>query len=133
MIILIAVMALMGSTLTLPGIAGIVLSIGMAVDANVIIFTRIREELSAGGAIRPSCENGFKNSKYDNRLADYDVYSCCGALSIRNKSCKGICMDSNDRYCCKYTYRRNTYKIVYDGTLTQQYFCGQEILRSKEG
>lgn len=61
-VILVAVMALMGSTLTLPGIAGIVLSIGMAVDANVIIFTRIREELSAGGAIRPSCENGFKNS-----------------------------------------------------------------------
>ena len=61
-VILVAVMALMRSTLTLPGIAGIVLSIGMAVDANVIIFTRIREELSAGGAIRPSCENGFKNS-----------------------------------------------------------------------
>lgn len=46
-------------TLTLPGIAGILLSIGMAVDANVIIFTRIKEELAAGNSLETSMKNGF--------------------------------------------------------------------------
>lgn len=46
-------------TLTLPGIAGVILSIGMAVDANVIIFTRIREELSAGKSVRSAIKAGF--------------------------------------------------------------------------
>lgn len=46
-------------TLTLPGVAGIILSIGMAVDANVIIFTRIREELAAGKTVRSAMKMGF--------------------------------------------------------------------------
>lgn len=46
-------------TLTLPGIAGIILSIGMAVDANVIIFTRIKEEIAAGKAVRSAIKSGF--------------------------------------------------------------------------
>lgn len=46
-------------TLTLPGIAGIILGIGMAVDANVIIFARVKEELSAGSAVRPALNAGF--------------------------------------------------------------------------
>lgn len=46
-------------TLTLPGIAGILLSIGMAVDANVIIFTRIKEELAAGNSVETAMKNGF--------------------------------------------------------------------------
>lgn len=49
-------------TLTLPGIAGIVLSIGMAVDANVIIFTRIKEEIGAGKSVRSSIGLGFKKA-----------------------------------------------------------------------
>lgn len=46
-------------TLTLPGIAGIILSVGMAVDANVIIFTRIREEIAAGKSVTSSVKQGF--------------------------------------------------------------------------
>ncbi|GAA6491634.1 MAG TPA: protein translocase subunit SecD [Candidatus Bariatricus faecipullorum] len=46
-------------TLTLPGIAGIILSIGMAVDANVIIFARVKEEISAGISVRSALKNGF--------------------------------------------------------------------------
>ena len=46
-------------TLTLPGIAGIILSVGMAVDANVIIFTRIREEIAAGKNVREAIKIGF--------------------------------------------------------------------------
>ena len=49
-------------TLTLPGIAGIILSIGMAVDANCIIFTRIREELATGKTINSAIKNGFSNA-----------------------------------------------------------------------
>lgn len=51
-----------GVQLTLPGIAGIVLSIGMAVDANVIIFERVKEELRAGKTVRASVESGFKRA-----------------------------------------------------------------------
>ncbi|MCI7041343.1 MAG: protein translocase subunit SecD [Lachnospiraceae bacterium] len=50
-------------TLTLPGIAGIILSIGMAVDANVIIFARIREELAKGKTVRSAIDTGFKKAQ----------------------------------------------------------------------
>ena len=49
-------------TLTLPGIAGIILSIGMAVDANVIIFARIREEIAKGKTVRSAIDTGFKKA-----------------------------------------------------------------------
>lgn len=49
-------------TLTLPGVAGIILSIGMAVDANVIIFTRIKEEIGAGKAVKTAIDNGFQKA-----------------------------------------------------------------------
>jgi len=52
----------LNATLTLPGIAGLILSIGMAVDANVLIFERIREELLAGRATRTAVEEGFGNA-----------------------------------------------------------------------
>lgn len=61
-LIVLWVMAGMGSVLTLPGIAGIILSIGMAVDANVIIFARIKEEIAAGKTIRVAVDQGFKHA-----------------------------------------------------------------------
>ncbi|MDR1125047.1 MAG: protein translocase subunit SecD [Deltaproteobacteria bacterium] len=61
-ILLLAGMAAFGATLTLPGIAGIVLTIGMAVDANVLIFERIREELKKGAAPRTAVELGFSRA-----------------------------------------------------------------------
>jgi protein-export membrane protein SecD len=51
----------MGATLTLPGIAGIALTVGMAVDANIIIFERIREELNLGKTARAAVDAGFEN------------------------------------------------------------------------
>lgn len=56
---LIAVLSVIGSTLTLPGIAGIVLTIGMAVDSNVLIYERIREEVKSGKPLIQSLDNGF--------------------------------------------------------------------------
>lgn len=59
MVLLLALMSLLGATLTLPGIAGIVLTMGMAVDANVLIFSRIREEIAAGMSIQRAINEGF--------------------------------------------------------------------------
>ena len=58
-ILITGVMSLLGATLTLPGIAGIVLTVGMAVDANVLIFSRIREELQAGSDPQIAIKEGF--------------------------------------------------------------------------
>ena len=60
--IIVAVMAMFGATLTLPGMAGIVLTIGMAVDANVIITERIRELLKQGLSIPKAIEDGYSNA-----------------------------------------------------------------------
>ncbi|MBA2379073.1 MAG: protein translocase subunit SecD [Blastocatellia bacterium] len=59
LLLAIAALIVMGSTLTLPGIAGFILGIGMAVDANVLIFERIREELRAGQDVGSAIANGF--------------------------------------------------------------------------
>jgi preprotein translocase subunit SecD len=61
-IVLIAALSYFGATLTLPGIAGIILTIGMAVDSNVLIFERIREELRAGKAVVAAVHAGFKKA-----------------------------------------------------------------------
>ena len=62
LILIIAVMSAMGSTLTLPGIAGLVLTVGMAVDANVLIFERIREELRNGKTPISAIDGGFSKA-----------------------------------------------------------------------
>jgi preprotein translocase subunit SecD len=59
MVMLLALMSILGATLTLPGIAGIVLTMGMAVDANVLIFSRIREELANGMTVQRAISEGF--------------------------------------------------------------------------
>lgn len=62
LVLILAVMSLLSATLTLPGIAGIVLTVGMAVDANVLIFERIKEELRAGTPVQSSIHAGFKSA-----------------------------------------------------------------------
>lgn len=61
-VIVLWIMSGMGAVLTLPGIAGIILSIGMAVDANVIIFARIKDEIGMGKSIRVAVDQGFKHA-----------------------------------------------------------------------
>jgi protein-export membrane protein SecD len=61
-ILIFALMSLIGSTLTLPGIAGIVLTIGTAVDSNVLIYERIREEARGGRSMISSLEAGFQRA-----------------------------------------------------------------------
>ena len=62
-ILLLALLTLLGATLTLPGIAGIVLTMGMAVDANVLIYERIREEVRNGRSIIASIDQGFQRAR----------------------------------------------------------------------
>jgi preprotein translocase subunit SecD len=62
MVILLGVLVYIGATLTLPGIAGIILTIGMAVDANVLVFERIKEDLKAGKAPKSAIDSGFKKA-----------------------------------------------------------------------
>lgn len=78
-VILIAgVLSLLGSTLTLPGIAGIVLTIGMAVDANVLIFERIREELFAGKTPIKAAETGYDKAR--SAIIDANITTFLAAL-----------------------------------------------------
>lgn len=62
LVLIVAVMSMMGATLTLPGIAGIVLTVGMAVDANVLIFSRIREEIASGRSPQAAIDGGYKSA-----------------------------------------------------------------------
>jgi preprotein translocase subunit SecD len=69
-----------GATLTLPGMAGIALSVGIAVDANVLIFERIREELLAGRTVRLAVDEGFKHAM--NAIVDSNVSTVLTALFL---------------------------------------------------
>jgi protein-export membrane protein SecD len=62
LVMVIAVLAGLNATLTLPGIAGLILTIGMSVDANVIIFERIREELALGKTVRAAIDSGYERA-----------------------------------------------------------------------
>jgi preprotein translocase subunit SecD len=75
-----AIFVLVGVTLTLPGIAGFILSIGMAVDANILIFERTREELRAGKTLYRSIESGFYRAFSSILDSNITTLIACGAL-----------------------------------------------------
>ncbi len=79
-VILLGVLAQFGATLTLPGIAGFILTIGMAVDSNVLIFERIREELREGKTPKTAIDNGF--SKAFLTIVDTHVTTVVSALFL---------------------------------------------------
>lgn len=80
MIILLSVLSLLQATLTLPGIAGIVLTLGMAVDANVLIFERIKEEARNGKNILTAIDSGFKSAW--GTIVDSNVTTLIAALIL---------------------------------------------------
>jgi len=81
-IILLGAMAYFGATLTLPGIAGVILTIGMAVDANVLIFERIREELRVGKTVRAAIDTGF--ARAFGTILDANITTMIAALFLFN-------------------------------------------------
>jgi preprotein translocase subunit SecD len=75
-----AMLAGFGAALTLPGLAGFVLSIGIAVDANVLIFERIREELDHGKSLRTAIDEGFKHAM--SAIVDSNVSTALTAVVL---------------------------------------------------
>ena len=80
LVLIVSVMSLMGATLTLPGIAGIVLTVGMAVDANVLIFERIREELRDGTSCAQAIDKGYGQAL--STIADANITTMIAAIIL---------------------------------------------------
>ncbi len=80
LIVIVAVLSLLQATLTLPGIAGIVLTVGMAVDANVLIFERIKEELKVGNSPQASIHSGYE--KAFSTITDANVTTLLAAIVL---------------------------------------------------
>jgi preprotein translocase subunit SecD len=80
LVLIVAVLSMLQATLTLPGIAGIVLTVGMAVDANVLIFERIREELRVGNSPQSSINAGY--GKAFSTIADANITTLIAAIVL---------------------------------------------------
>lgn len=80
LVVIVALLSMLQATLTLPGIAGIVLTVGMAVDANVLIFERIREELRNGNSPQASIHSGYE--KAFSTIADANVTTLIAAIVL---------------------------------------------------
>ncbi len=80
LVLIVALLSMLQATLTLPGIAGIVLTVGMAVDANVLIFQRIREELKNGNSPQASIHAGYE--KAFSTIADANITTLIAALVL---------------------------------------------------
>jgi preprotein translocase subunit SecD len=80
LVIIVALLSLIQATLTLPGIAGIVLTVGMAVDANVLIFERIREEIRIGNSPQASIHSGYE--KAFSTIADANITTLIAAIVL---------------------------------------------------
>ncbi len=87
LIILLGFMGFAGSVLTLPGIAGVILTIGMGVDSNVLIFERIREELRAGKSAAMAVQQGFASRLgYDHRYPRDDDRLGADSVPVRHRA-----------------------------------------------
>jgi preprotein translocase subunit SecD len=82
LVLLIALMSLLQATLTLPGVAGILLTLGMAVDANVLIYERIREEVRAGNTPQASIHAGYEKAL--GTIADANITTLIAAIMLFN-------------------------------------------------
>ncbi|MFQ6673526.1 MAG: protein translocase subunit SecD [Fidelibacterota bacterium] len=80
LVLVLAILAMLQATLTLPGIAGLILTIGMSVDANVIIFERIREELTKGKTVRAAIDSGYARAL--TTIIDANVTTILAALVL---------------------------------------------------
>jgi preprotein translocase subunit SecD len=80
LVFIVAILSLLGASLTLPGIAGIVLTVGMAVDANVLIFERIREELSGGASPQAAIFGGYEKAL--SSIADANITTLIAAIVL---------------------------------------------------
>ena len=80
LVLIVAILSMLQATLTMPGIAGIVLTVGMAVDANVLVFERIREELRNGNSPQASIQAGYEKAL--STIADANITTLIAALVL---------------------------------------------------
>jgi preprotein translocase subunit SecD len=80
LVLIVALLSMLQASLTLPGIAGIVLTVGMAVDANVLIFERIREELVSGNSVQGSIHSGYEKAL--SSIADANITTLIAAIVL---------------------------------------------------
>ena len=121
-LIVLAIYKLIPVTLTLAGIAGFILSLGMAVDANILIFARMREELKSGktpdefhpGRIPPSL------AAYPRQPRD-DSYRSGGSLYLYHFNCEGFRVNARHRSSREFVYRDNRFQVFSDA------FYGSEV------
>ena len=96
MVLLTALLSLVGAALTLPGIAAVVLTVGMAVDANILIYERIREELRNGVSPRAAITAGFERAF--SAIADSNVTALIAGLVLAVRG-RARCADSRSCWC----------------------------------
>ena len=93
------VLSLLNATLTLPGIAGIVLTVGIAVDSNVLIYERIREEVRAGRTPINAIDAGFTpRARHHSRLQHHHLHRRRGAVLHRHRPGARLCRDARHRH-----------------------------------
>ena len=111
LLILLAFMTFAGAVLTLPGIAGVVLTIGMGVDSNVLVFERIREELRAGKAPAAAVDTGFRPRVLDHhRHAHYNVGLGGVSVSLRHRAGPRLCRHAERSDWWLTCLRQSTYR-----------------------
>jgi len=113
-ILLIGALAALNATLTLPGIAGIALAIGMAVDSNVLMFERIREELRLGKTPKASIESGYKKAFwtiFDSHITT--LITAAVLFSFWFRSYKRFCCNPDSWCCNKSFYSSDRYKNCF--------------------
>jgi preprotein translocase subunit SecD len=129
-ILTLAAFNLLGVTLTLPGIAGFILSIGMAVDANVLIFERTREELRSGKTLYRSVESGFYRAFSSILDSNVTTLIACGALfwlgaglvkGFALTLALGVLVSMFTAITCSRTLL--LYALSFQGLRKPQYFC----------
>lgn len=136
LIFLTSILSLMGAVMTFPGIAGLVLTLGMAVDANVLIFERIREELRNGVTVQAAIDAGY--GKAFATILDANVTSFIAALvlfSIGTGAIKNfaivLCVGLVTSMFTSVTYTRAIVNVVYGGKKLTRIPIGIKIRKTK--
>ncbi len=133
-IILLGVMCSLGTTLTVPGIAGIVLTIGMAVDANVLVYERIREELAAGKSVRGALASGY--SKAFGTILDSNLTTLISSIILIFKGTgpvKGFGVTLTIGLIVNMFTSLVVTRLVFDWLLTRGWLKGFPMLRLIHG
>ena len=129
--LLLLIMRYLDATLTLPGIAGIILSIAMAIDANVLIFEHFKEEVAAGKTLRSAMDKGFSRAFVT--IFDSNITTLIAALILfylGTGPIRGLCRNAGPWRCFKYVYRHYGNQVLDELLTGKQPYQKRLPLRS---